>query len=289
MSSARQSKPGSFLLSHSVTAYFLLAFTISWLGALAVAAPHLLRHEPLPKIAGILMFPVMLLGPSLSGMVLTGLTAGKAGLRDLVFPSVAGGNSSALVCPAVHSPGSRSNSSIHAKNISFPGLHSQPFSNGSLLRRPRRAFGRNRLDWIWVSQNVFAAQSAWSQHLARTALGLMALAGRQLPRNSHAPRSVLVPIFPGLHFRYGRHARSHLLALHQYKKRANRSAHAHKLYRLPGSFQPSRRVSQARSDVVRILWRRVMDRRSHRGKKIRHTPGTLIALLRRLPEHFKCH
>jgi uncharacterized protein len=83
MSPERQSKPGSFLQSHSVTAYFLLAFTISWLGALAVAAPHLLRHQPLPKITGILMFPAMLLGPSLGGIFLTGIVAGKTGLRDL--------------------------------------------------------------------------------------------------------------------------------------------------------------------------------------------------------------
>jgi len=83
MSSERQPAPASFFLSHSVTVYFLLAFTISWLGALAVAAPHLLRHEPLPIITGILMFPAMLLGPSFSGIFLTWITAGSPGLRDL--------------------------------------------------------------------------------------------------------------------------------------------------------------------------------------------------------------
>jgi hypothetical protein len=68
---------------HPIVAYFVLTFTISWLGALAVAAPSLLRGESLPQMTGILMFPAMLLGPSVSGIFLTVLLEGKKGLREM--------------------------------------------------------------------------------------------------------------------------------------------------------------------------------------------------------------
>src|SRR3984893_3900967 len=83
MSPESQSKAASFLLTHPPAAYFLLTFMISWVVALAVAPPHLLRHEPLPILTGVLMFPAMLLGPSLSAIFLTWFAAGPPGLRDL--------------------------------------------------------------------------------------------------------------------------------------------------------------------------------------------------------------
>jgi membrane protease YdiL (CAAX protease family) len=63
--------------------YFALAFGISWLGALCLALPWLLRGQHVPKFSGLMMFPVMLTGPSLTGIFMTWKTGGKTALVEL--------------------------------------------------------------------------------------------------------------------------------------------------------------------------------------------------------------
>src|SRR5437762_13036711 len=64
--------------------YFLATFAISWLGAFLLVAPKLLHHEAVPKFMGLMMFPLMLFGPSASGIFLTWYFDGRAGLRNFL-------------------------------------------------------------------------------------------------------------------------------------------------------------------------------------------------------------
>ncbi len=63
----------------------MLTFAISWMCALFVAAPQLMRHAPLSKMTGIVMFPAMLFGPSVTGLILARVVDGKSGIPDLTY------------------------------------------------------------------------------------------------------------------------------------------------------------------------------------------------------------
>jgi uncharacterized protein len=73
----------AFIQKKPVSFYFILTFLISWLGAFVLVANKLIHGVAIPKLDGILMFPIMLLGPFVSGIVLTSITGGKKALKDL--------------------------------------------------------------------------------------------------------------------------------------------------------------------------------------------------------------
>jgi membrane protease YdiL (CAAX protease family) len=75
----------AFIKSHPVLSYYVLTFAISWGGFLLVGGPGLFagtswQTDPLFQFAIL----VMLAGPPVAGLLLTGLVAGRAGLRELL-------------------------------------------------------------------------------------------------------------------------------------------------------------------------------------------------------------
>lgn len=85
MHSILDSSPDSsgWIKRHPVPSYFVLTFGISWAGALFVVAPSLLHKTSISQLAGLLIFPAMLLGPFVSGLVMAGITNGRAGIRGV--------------------------------------------------------------------------------------------------------------------------------------------------------------------------------------------------------------
>jgi len=79
---AISSPPTSLIRRHPVLVYFVLTFGLSWSGAFLLVAPRLLRGEPIPKFTGLMMFPIMLLGPLIAGLTMTAFMGGRAGLRE---------------------------------------------------------------------------------------------------------------------------------------------------------------------------------------------------------------
>jgi membrane protease YdiL (CAAX protease family) len=75
----------AFIKRRPVAAYFILTFAISWGGVLILGAPHGMptTSEQFEELYPIVFLPY-LLGPVISGMLLTALVDGRAGFRELL-------------------------------------------------------------------------------------------------------------------------------------------------------------------------------------------------------------
>jgi uncharacterized protein len=75
----------AFIKRHSVAAYFALAFAIAWSAVFFVVAPTGIPGSAPGYVERLpVAYLLMLLGPAVAGLALTGLVDGKTGLRDLV-------------------------------------------------------------------------------------------------------------------------------------------------------------------------------------------------------------
>ncbi|HEU5102714.1 MAG TPA: type II CAAX endopeptidase family protein [Roseiflexaceae bacterium] len=74
----------AFTKRHPVLTYFALTFVISWTGLLLVAGPSGISATSGPSETLLpFMYLGMLAGPSLAGVLLTGLVSGQAGFREV--------------------------------------------------------------------------------------------------------------------------------------------------------------------------------------------------------------
>jgi membrane protease YdiL (CAAX protease family) len=74
----------AFVKSHPLLSYFALAFVISWAGIVLVVGPSGISANSLPSDMQVaLLFPTMLVGPSVAGLLLTGILYGREGFREL--------------------------------------------------------------------------------------------------------------------------------------------------------------------------------------------------------------
>lgn len=74
----------TFVMRHPVVTYFVLTFLISWGGILVVLGPGAFTGATVPTEGLLpLVYLAMFAGPSVAGILMTGLVDGRAGFHDL--------------------------------------------------------------------------------------------------------------------------------------------------------------------------------------------------------------
>lgn len=252
-------KSGSLLQHYPIAAYFILTYAVSWLGAFLVAAPHAMRHEAVPKAAGLLMFPVLLLGPCCVGIFLTGATDGRSGLkylgsrmRRVRFPAQW---YAALLIPPILVPAVLLFLRFFVSSNYRPNF----FLGGIVFGCLAGFFRRNRLDRLCISKVACPVQWSDCEHFAGIVVGFLALSRYRFSWDRHAARSIPASLFRRVHCRDDGDASPDLLAVCSHGKRMDCSVDARQFHGVSCNLQSDSDYSGAGNVLVCNLRHSLMD------------------------------
>src|SRR5215469_10113713 len=257
---------------HPVAAYFVLTFAISWSGALVLAAPTLVRHESLPKLTGILMFPVMLLGPSIRHRS-RGIHRGPGRSRGANTPANNLALCATLVCCASDSSTPDPDGSLRPGRIRKPRLRPQSVLHGALFWCPGRIARGDRLDGLRLPEDALASQFVRARRAIGLAVEHLAPPGGGFPRSRHTARPFVAFFFPRLHRVVDRHPSTHLLGLCEHTERPVRATAAYQLDEFTGRLESPARESRARGDLVLALRSNLVRSEERRSRNLHQSIG----------------
>ena len=242
---------------HPLVSYFVLAYSIAWLSGLAVASPYWMRGESVPKMAGLMMFPAMLLGPSVAGLLCTYVLEGGAGVRSVIARMWRIGSPRWLAAVAI--PPATVMAVLAGLRAFFIACFCAESLLGRLLFwRGGRIVRRDRLDRLRISPDAISTRRLQGGDVIGTALGGMASSGDRLPGKRDAPWQIFAGLFPGVHNCYDRDARLDLLGLCQHRQPAPGSNASREFDRGSGCIGSVWRERESRGPMVRGLRRGFM-------------------------------
>src|SRR5260370_31046399 len=118
-------------------------------------------------MTGILMFPVMLLGPSFCRHCVDEDRRRKRRVTGPVLPNLSNTGARRLVYSATDSPSPGPDRSPVSAKIRLTGLCSQPLFRGHPVRHSGRFLGRDRVDGLCIPETALPNQSTGPKHTSR--------------------------------------------------------------------------------------------------------------------------
>lgn len=187
----------NLVIRHPVKIYFAATFAISWFGALAVAAPALLHEGSVPRMAGLTMFPAMLLGPCLTGIALP-VSPGKVWPTGAFYANEANPRRT-LVCRPAYSSKPDFDGPLLLENACLSSLFAEQIPRRYCLWHDCWISRRNWVDGLRFPGNISATVCASSRCLARLFLGTLAPACNRFPWYGDTSQFLLAAILWHIH------------------------------------------------------------------------------------------